>query len=222
MRSAFEDNGYAIVRNFLGQAELHALSQCCEPIADQYGLRNLLTRVPQINGLLLNDRLAELMGALGYAAAKPVRSLFFNKNLAHNWLVPWHQDLSIAVSAKAEATGYAKWTYKDGVDYVEPPVEILESIITLRVALDDADENNGALKVIPGSHLLGKLPSGDIPALVKDRAHVSCSVQAGDLLVMKPLLLHSSSKAANPVSRKVIHIELSAASLPPLMTWGEQ
>jgi len=202
--------------------ELHSLLHCCEPVSARYGVRNLLGRLPDIRGALFNSKLNNLLAGLGYSGATPVRSLFFNKNHAHNWLVPWHQDLSIAVNQKADVAEYSKWTCKDDTYYVEPPVEILESILTLRFALDGADENNGALRVIPGSHLLGKLNSEKIQSLQRDKISISCNVQAGDLLLMKPLLLHSSSKAAKPSNRRVIHLELSSKRLPAPITWVER
>ncbi|MES2104361.1 MAG: phytanoyl-CoA dioxygenase family protein [Pseudomonadota bacterium] len=221
MRFFFEENGYAVAKNFLSQEELHALLHCCAPVSSQYGVRKLLERLPAIKDILFSPKLCALLGSLGYAGAKPVRSLFFNKNAAHNWLVPWHQDLSIAVAQKMDIDGYSKWTIKDGAHYVEPPVAILESILTLRFALDNSDEDNGALRVIPGSHLLGKLKAEEIQILQQDRIAVSCNVQAGDLLLMKPLLLHSSSKAAKPSDRRVIHLETSAKVLPIPMNWAE-
>jgi hypothetical protein len=41
---------------------------------------------------------------------------------------------------------------KNGFFSVCPPEDILKNTVTIRIHLDDADEFNGALKVIPGSH----------------------------------------------------------------------
>ena len=49
---------------------------------------------------------------------------------------PWHQDLSIAVKERHEVAGFGPWSVKEGVP-VQPPVEILESMLTLRLHLDD-------------------------------------------------------------------------------------
>ncbi|GGC58593.1 hypothetical protein GCM10011396_01850 [Undibacterium terreum] len=222
MRAGFEVNGYAIARNFLNSEELRLLTEHCEPVADQYGVRNFLQRFPLVRQLLFTPKLHALLRSFGYPFAVPVRSLFFNKNESHNWLVPWHQDLSIAVNQKADMAGYAKWTFKDDTHYVEPPVELLNSILTLRFALDDTDENNGALKVIAGSHLSGKLDSAQIRLASEKELPVSyLSMQAGDLLLMKPLLLHASSKALATSNRRVVHLELSAEVLPAPLAWAE-
>jgi ectoine hydroxylase-related dioxygenase (phytanoyl-CoA dioxygenase family) len=82
----------------------------------------------------------------------PVRAIFFDKSSGSNWLVPWHQDLTIAVASKCEAPGFGPWSVKDGIPHVQPPDELLKQMIALRLHLDDCDASNGALRVIPGSH----------------------------------------------------------------------
>ena len=77
---------------------------------------------------------------------------------------------------------FCRPTTKAGVPHVEAPQEVLERMATARIHLDDVTEENGPLKVIPGSHLTGKaLPLADLPP----RAIL---VHGGDVLVMRPLL----------------------------------
>lgn len=43
-------------------------------------------------------------------------------------------------------------------------------------------------------------------ALRQDRGETACTAQPGDLLIMRPLLLHASSKASRPQGRRrVLH-----------------
>ena len=90
----------------------------------------------------------------------------------------------------------------------------------LRIHLDDANENNGCLKVIPKSHRLGILCQAEQAQVVSKSAQVNCCVKAGDLLVMRPHLLHSSSKGIAPTHRRVIHIEFSSFKLPEELSWS--
>jgi len=69
--------------------------------------------------------------------------------------VAWHQDLTFSVDKKLDLPGYGPWTIKQDQYSVQPPLDLLENIFTIRIHLDDTDEKNGALRVIPGLHLKG-------------------------------------------------------------------
>lgn len=189
-------------------------------INDRAGRRGLLSEAavwrlahaPEITSLM-TSRLGPL--------ARPVRAIFFDKTQGVNWLVPWHQDLTIAVKQHHEVPGYGPWTMKDGIPHVQPPVGVLEQMLTLRLHLDSCDAANGALQVIPGSHCEGRLSAASIQELRKgSRLHI-VSAQAGDVLLMKPLILHASSPSSSPRRRRVLHIEYAALGLPEPLEWHD-
>ena len=99
-------------------------------------------------------------------------------------------------------------------------MEILEHISTIRIHLDETDENNGALRVIPGSHLKKIYRPEHINW--EEETELSCKVPAGGVMLMKPLLLHSSGRTTNDQKRRVIHIELSNQELPEGLEWAEK
>jgi len=113
---------------------------------------------------------------------------------------------NVAVSTKFECDRWGPWSIKDGIHHVQPPIEVLNYMITLRIHLDDIDENNGCLKVIPKSHMFGILPQDKISEHTKKHEQVSCIGKRGSALVMRPLILHSSSKAINSAQRHVLHV----------------
>jgi Phytanoyl-CoA dioxygenase (PhyH) len=41
-----------------------------------------------------------------------------------------------------------------------------------------------------------------------------CVIKKGDCLLMKPLIVHSSSAGLSPKHRRVVHFEFSADNLP--------
>ncbi|MBI3730977.1 MAG: phytanoyl-CoA dioxygenase family protein [Burkholderiales bacterium] len=213
--------GFVILPGVLDAKELVQLREACQPIADQYGVRQVLQSYPSIRQALNWDKLHKLLQAADMVDAQTVRSIFFNKNADHNWLVSWHQDMTICVNQKIELGGYGKWTYKKGVHYTEPPAAILEAMLTCRIALDDAGTENAALKVIAGSHNSGKLDETQIQNISKTSAHNTCVMRAGDILLMKPLLLHASDKARLATQRRVLHLEFSANTLPSPLDWAE-
>lgn len=155
------------------------------------------------------------------AAPRAVRAIYFDKTPDANWLVPWHQDLTICVEEKRETPGFGPWSEKAGQHHVQPPAEILEQMITLRIHLDDTGPENGALRVLPGSHRHGKLSAAQITALRNSTTEEVCAAAAGDALLMRPLLLHASSRSSIPGHRRILHIEFAGCDLPAGLRWNE-
>jgi ectoine hydroxylase-related dioxygenase (phytanoyl-CoA dioxygenase family) len=92
---------------------------------------------------------------------------------------------------------------------------------TIRVHLDDCDIWNGALRVIWGSHKRGRLSHEAISDCIKTEVPAVCAMPRGGVLLMKPLLLHSSSVSAKPFHRRVIHFEFASSELPEGLRWYE-
>jgi ectoine hydroxylase-related dioxygenase (phytanoyl-CoA dioxygenase family) len=149
----------------------------------------------------------------------PVRAIYFDKSPQANWLVPWHQDLSIAVCARANVSGFGPWSVKDGIPHVQPPVELLEQMLAVRIHLDDAFECSGALRVLPGSQVLGRLSAEQIQDARSRLIEVVCAARAGDAMLMRPLLLHASSRSSTSEHRRVVHIEYAGFELPAPLQW---
>ncbi len=149
------------------------------------------------------------------------KAIYFDKTPESNWYVAWHQDIIINVTKKIETEGFTSWTKKSGIHGVCPPEEILKDTITIRIHLDDADESNGALKIIPGSHNK-KLSDDEISLISQNSIPYVCDVVAGGIQMMKPLLLHSSSKATSQKHRRVIHLEFNTSLLPNELEWAER
>jgi ectoine hydroxylase-related dioxygenase (phytanoyl-CoA dioxygenase family) len=157
-------------------------------------------------------------GLLGDGAF-PVRVLFFDKTPAANWLVAWHQDRTVAVAERRACAGFGGWSVKAGVPHVQPPAAVLEGMLTLRLHLDDCGPDRGPLRVLAGSHRLGLLDAPAMARLTASAPTVECVARRGDAFVMRPLLLHASSKARRPGRRRVLHIEYAAKDLPGGLLW---
>ncbi len=212
-----EAEGYEIRRRLVMPEVVEHLRTVLGPV-NGAGRRGLLAE-PEIAEFARHGPPADLMRDVLGPAARPVRAIYFNKTAETSWLVPWHQDLSIAVPEKSEVEGYGPWSVKDGVPHVQPPVAVLEGMLTLRLHLDDCDESNGALRVIAGSHRHGRLSAERIQEMRKSDAEVLCRAAEGDVLLMRPLLLHASGHATGPRQRRVLHIEYAACELPKPLRW---
>ena len=186
-----------------------------------YAIRNLLEMVPAVRRLAegpLRELAAGILGEDCFA----VRGILFDKRPEANWLVPWHQDLTIAVAEKLNVEGFGPWTEKAGIPHVQPPATVMEAMLAVRLHLDDCSVENGPVRVLAGSHRLGRLSAREIEAMRASADEVTCTVPRGGVLLMRPLLLHSSSPATSPNHRRVIHIEYAATPLPGGLRWQGQ
>src|SRR5262249_21688283 len=113
---------------------------------------------------------------------------------------------------------YSAWTEKAGVPHVQPPVQVLQNMLAVRVHLDDCGPDNGPLRVLPGSHA-GELSPAGIADWIARTEPVTCVARAGDVLAFRPLLLHASSRAVTPQHRRVVQIEFAAGPLPGGLAW---
>lgn len=228
LAKAVTEDGYCVVENVLDSNNIELLIQEAalannSTFAKQrdrstYAIRNALL-IPEIHSLACSQPIISLANAVLNAPARPVKAILFDKTPQANWRVGWHQDLTIAVNKYQSAIGFSGWSKKAGIIHVQPPVEILENLLTLRIHLDDCNSDNGALKVIPRSHRYGKIALTDIDRIKKSSQVHICEVQAGGILIMRPLLLHSSSPSINPSHRRVLHIEYSVTNLPYGLAW---
>ena len=96
---------------------------------------------------------------------------------------------------------------------------LLRSSSQVRQLVCYCDEDNGPLRVIPESHLGGKMSSEMIQHWKQKETAVTCGVERGGVLVMRPLLLHASSPVARPRRRRVLHIDYAFESLPADLVW---
>ena len=134
----------------------------------------------------------------------------------------WHQDLTIATAERVEVAGFEPWTEKAGVPHVQPPTQVLESMLAIRVHLDDSTSANGPVRVLEGTHRMGRLSAEMIEGLRTSHTERECLVAAGGVLAFRPLLLHASSPSLTPSHRRVIHLEFAASELPAPLEWHQR
>lgn len=222
----FKRLGFVVLAGVLDESDILRLRSdlsnlsFVDPGSDRtYGVRNLLNRSKSVREFSQSRKVLDIVGKFLGPGARAVRGIYFDKTSAANWKVPWHQDLTIAVNDRFEVKGYSPWTRKAGVWHVQPETEVMRNVLTLRFHLDDTDETNGALKLLPGTHMTGRLDAGQIKALRTANESSVCRVKQGDCLVMSPLLLHSSSAGTKPGRRRIIHLDYSDIELPGGLTW---
>lgn len=223
LQDRIERDGFAIVPAVLDECAWLRLLREVERLLSQSpaGVRGLAAKAHAIGTLASSASVRSLVAPILGPGARLVRSVLFNKSDRTNWQVAWHQDLTIALAKKADVEGYSSWSVKEGVPHVQPPVEVLEQMLIVRLHLDPADETNGALWVSPGSHRLGRVPAREAAAVAERNGKRPCAVRAGDALLLRPLILHASRKSANGMPRRVIHLEFAGPVLPASLAWAE-
>ncbi|WP_303317338.1 phytanoyl-CoA dioxygenase family protein [Flavivirga abyssicola] len=224
-----EENGYSVLTDFYSDSEISQILTCIEntehnrnsflKTKDLFAIRQLIKNIPDLADFLFNTKLTKLISDLSESEYFLTKTIYFDKPSESNWFVAYHQDLSISVDKKADLENYSNWTFKKGQYGVQPPIEILRDTVTIRIHLDKTDKNNGALKVIPKSHLKGIIRTDS-----KDwdiESEVICGVEKGGAMLMKPLTLHASNRTTNGKKRRVIHLEFNKHNLTEPLAWLE-
>jgi ectoine hydroxylase-related dioxygenase (phytanoyl-CoA dioxygenase family) len=207
------ESGFSIVPQVFVASELDGIMRELDTHSVQRsraGARHLLS-VPAIAAVARDARLINLATeALGRAPA-PFGATLFDKSPEANWLVTWHQDRSLPLLERREAPGWGPWSGKGGVIYAHAPADVLASVVAIRLHLDDSTEDNGPLRVLPGTHRSGVLSDAQIHDAAQRIEPVVCTVDRGGVVIMRPLLVHASSKVTAPAPRRVLHFEYAAS-----------
>lgn len=220
---SLETAGFAVIEGVLSAQDTeHLLSlltrQKLEPLRG--GIRRIEHLVPDVAALACSPQLTRIARKHLSGAQHLVRAIYFDKNPENNWFVTWHQDRTVAVSDRFDMVGWGPWSRKADVWHVQPPLDVLENMVTIRVHLDAATTANGCLKIAPGSHRLGLIPSDKVLEHIDQHKVVYCEVPAGGVVVMRPHVLHASGKSITRAPRRVLHFEYSSFQLPTGIQWA--
>ena len=219
MIEAFECEGFEVFKGVPKPDEIDELRVVVDELAmteNKACVRGISAKSGRIMELAESNALRQFLPS-DYLL---VRSILFDKTAEQNWPVLWHQDLSIAVMERKEVVGYGPWSVKDGVVHVQPPSEVLQQMVTLRLHLDFTPESNGALRVMKRTHKAGKMEMAAVAEAVECGEEVVCACEPGDTLKMSPLILHASRRSEQPGRRRILHFEYSHKdSLHPELRW---
>jgi ectoine hydroxylase-related dioxygenase (phytanoyl-CoA dioxygenase family) len=209
--------GYSVLPDLIGLEEVDAIARRVDGLP-RTGTRRLLD-APWCRELAETLKANELLRELGTEEAEPVQCTLFKKSPDKNWLVSLHQDLSIPVAQRVSSAKCTGWSEKEGELFVQPPVAVLQDVFAVRVHLDDCDERNGALRVVPGSHRLGRLTVAQAIQARETMDEVTVTVPRGGAMLLRPLLLHASSKSVIDSPRRVLHFVFGPRNLPEGLCW---
>lgn len=211
---SFAADGAAHYPAILNDEQVAATRAFLEPLLDSRPGRRL-TELPSD---LLSPLTRIAAGLIGEGAF-PVRAVAFDKTPETNWSVAWHQDRTVAVQSRIEVKGFGPWSTKDGQLHVAPPVEVLQGMVTLRLHVDDCDDDNAPLKAALGTHRLGVVAANKAAEVAAAHPIEVCHAAAGDVWAYATLILHASERSRSAGRRRVLQVDYAAADLPGGLKW---
>jgi hypothetical protein len=219
--TGFTTRGFALVPEVLTADECEAVAHRLATVpAHAAGTRCLLSQ-PWCRALAATIRQHPGLSPLVPPDFVAAQCTYFQKSQARNWLVPLHQDVSIPVAQRVTHEELGGWSEKEGTWYVQPPVEFLQQLVAVRLHIDSCGIDDGPLRVVPASHLKGRLPEELAGTAQQIEAEFICTAGQGSVLVMRPLLLHASSKSRGTSRRRVLHFLFGPRELPFGLQWQQ-
>ena len=204
----FENQGCLVLESVFSDQRLSEIeSYCTQMMGVEIGSRGLLSDewIQHLARYLKSHTCIEPF------LPKPTRAIqcnYFVKDQESNWSVTLHRDLSIPVKSKISSPDWFAWSEKQGVMYAQPPWYVLQSLVVVRVHLEDNTSDNGALELVTGSH----------ENLEKQGKRKCFTVSKNGVLIMKPLTLHASTKV-KAGQRRVLHFVFGPENLPDQAQW---
>jgi ectoine hydroxylase-related dioxygenase (phytanoyl-CoA dioxygenase family) len=219
-----ERDGFSIVPQCFNTDEMACLIDWVEPLFAEMGrtkggIRDVFSRCPALRDWCQQSTIWNRIDPILCSSRVIVNATLFDKAEGRNWKVPFHQDVTIRVKERKTVDGFDTWWEKDGVPHVWPTARVLENMLAVRIHLDDCGIENGPLRVIPKSHTSGILSAEEIERWRLDHPELTCPAAAGDMILIRPLLLHASSTATLPQRRRVLHLEFGSGELPGGLEW---
>lgn len=207
----FDSFGHTVVRDLLSRKRQLAIGTRLSRLHfDGVGTRSLLS-----HGWCrsLARRLArnQLLRTLLPSDAVAVQCTYFPKDATNNWSVALHRDVTIPVLERFQGEGWSGWSTKEGMTFAQAPMEVLQTLVAVRLHFEASSFDNGPLEVVSGSH---RVTNERCPT----RA-TTCVVPGGGALVLRPLLLHSSPELRRG-RRRVLHFVYGPRHLPQPAQWA--
>jgi phytanoyl-CoA hydroxylase len=216
-KASWQENGYLVVENVLGEDEIERLREAVTALEDQAaGLTESTdrfrlkvfgdgggTRVQSIAepheaggawmALARHPRILDVVEDLLGPNIQLYYSMLMMKPPREGFQAPWHQDFAFFVHDRAD-------------------------LLACMVAIDDATLENGCLHVVPGSHHLGlvnhfkdgrftEIVQGDTSPFDDPARHRALPAKAGSLILRHCLTLHSSQPNRSERPRRAVVFE---------------
>lgn len=225
-KNNIQQEGFVIIPSFFTENDMDYIIEQLDkmnvlkydkPISSDF---NLIQSMPFVYNLANSNELISLVKEVLGTNAFPINAFVLDKTKDYNWGLDWHQDLKIAVKHKIETVGYSNWTVESGITHTVPPIDILEKRLALRIHLDNCFLDNGAILVVPKSHVKGIIKDIDEITKTDSKNIVCCEVKKGGIMLFKPMLLHKSPYSVSDKNRRILQIDYVGTALNNGLEWN--
>ncbi|CAM4140952.1 phytanoyl-CoA dioxygenase family protein [Paenibacillus alkaliterrae] len=226
----YKENGYLLVKGVFNQDEVAAMREAVENIIQRAARSNADHNHAWQGDFLPPEQLKKLVlkgfhdvhfhdAAFTRAVIHPNMTAVLNAIIGPN--VQMHHTKMLV---KPPANGAAFPMHQDYPYFPHRD----HSMLAASIHLDDADTENGCLRVIPGSHKQGPLQHVGMHYLNHKEHPISsgtpCPAEAGDVLFFNYLTIHGSDVNRSTRTRRNVLIQYrDAADLPTVNShfdWG--
>ena len=134
-----------------------------------------LEYIPEFLAAIQNEQIKSISNSLIGEEVSTMRTMIVNKPSQSKTPLPWHQDIS------------ASWPMS------------MRPILTIWIALDEVDEENGCVEWLSGSHKLGEIDGGHLTSdssladLLSKHEVLKGILKPGDAIVFDNGVIHRSS-----------------------------
>ncbi len=164
--------GYEIIQRCFSNQECNELLTTLASVSrSRAGARHLMANTA-VAAVANDPRLIDLVRPWLGNDAIPFRATLFEKSFETNWLISWRQDTPCHWPNSSISPVWGPWSVKAGVNYAHAPASVLTRVIALRLHLDQSAEENGPLRVIPGSYRAGVLSDKSVMELVSAAGYI--------------------------------------------------
>ena len=202
-------DGYVIVDELLRTDEVDRVDESlADAVVDSTGDRRFLDREwCRLLAHVVRHRLLKLR--LLYRASQPVLCTYFCKDADTNGSSGLHRDLHLPLAARVDSGHFSDWTEQQDIPHARASSALLNSMLAVRLHIDDCGAGDGELYVVPGSHR-----AADI-----DAAQIRCTGTRGSAVVMSPMVLRTSPRSQSLKTRRVLYFLFGPSDLPDGARW---
>lgn len=221
-----EYRGFTVFNSVFSRKEIKLMKTAIQkyqkenPVDNLHECRNIFHNIPALQKLVFSQNLLKIIGSIGQNLFL-TEAIYLDKLTETDREVRWHQHMTINVKTKIDTDGFFGWKSKDGIYEVCPTDDILKNTIIVRIYFEESNDQNGALRIFPGSHDK-KLSQSEIELITQSSIPLTCEVAIAGIHIMKPLLLQASSKVTSQKHQRVLHLELNTMELPNGLEWAEK